>query len=72
MRYKIKAPDDSAYRNVLELLEADSEATVHLTSPRRRTVGTGELPDRLRSAVEQLGGEVLPDRQYDLETTRRL
>lgn len=66
MRYKIKTNNDSAYHEVLSMLEG--EATVFLTSPKRRLVSTGDLSSGLRRAVEKRGAKVVVDRQYQLES----
>lgn len=69
MRYKIKTQSDSAYRDVLAVL--DGRTKVFVTSPKRRMVSTGDLSGSLRTAVEARGGRIVADRQYDLERVRQ-
>jgi hypothetical protein len=64
-RYKIKAITDDSFRDLLELLEGRVRIFVRL--PRRRLLGTGEIPPRLRGEVEAHGGEISEDEQYTLE-----
>jgi hypothetical protein len=67
MRYKIKTETDTAFRDVLSLVEGQTK--VFLTAPKRHMLSTGELPNDLRNAVEARGGRIVVDRQYDLEQT---
>ena len=68
MRYKIRASDDDAYRDLLGLLEG--KVRIFVASPRRRMLGTGELPVEIRRAVRARGGTITKDYQYALELPR--
>jgi hypothetical protein len=67
MRYKVRAPSDDAYQALLQRLTEDDGVEVFVTSPRRRLIGTGELPEGSREEIEARGGEITEDVQYDLE-----
>lgn len=69
MRYKVRAPNDSAYRDLLSLLEGKVELFV--TSPRRLLIGTGELPESIRTLISSRGGEISEDHQYHVESSTR-
>jgi hypothetical protein len=67
MRYKVRAPDDAAYEELLRTLTEDEAVEVLLTSPRRRGIATGDLPEGSRRDIAAIGGEISEDVQYDLE-----
>jgi hypothetical protein len=67
MRYKVRAPDDQAYGELLRALTADEAVEVFAASPRRRVIGTGDLPEPARDEIREKGGEITEDVQYDLE-----
>ena len=67
MRYKVRAPDDAAYEKLLRTLNEDEAVEVLLTSPRRRLIATGDLPEGSRHDIAAMGGEISEDVQYDLE-----
>jgi hypothetical protein len=69
MRYKIRTQTDSAFQDVLSLVEG--KTSVFVTSPKRRLLSTGDLAPTLRTEVEQHGGRVVVDRRYDLERSGR-
>jgi hypothetical protein len=65
VRYKVRAPSDSTYRDFLSLLEG--KVQLFVTSARRRLIATGDLPDEYRTEIIAQGGEITEDRQYGLE-----
>jgi hypothetical protein len=67
MRYKVRAPSDDAFQALLQRLNEDDRVEVFVTSPRRRLIGTGDLPDGSREEIRARGGEITEDIQYDLE-----
>jgi hypothetical protein len=69
MRYKVRAPDDQAFRSLLHTLELDAGVEVFTSSPRRRVIATGDLPDPAREVIREQGGEITEDVQYDLEVS---
>jgi hypothetical protein len=67
MRYKVRAPDDASYQDLLgRLTEADA-VDVLLTSPRRRLIATGDLPQSWREEIQARGATISEDVQYDLD-----
>lgn len=67
MRYKVRAPDDASYEELLRSLTEDDAVEVLLTSQRRRLIATGDLPEGSRDEIRARGGEISEDVQYDLE-----
>lgn len=67
MRYKVRAPDDFAYHSLLRRLTEDDAVEVFVTSPRRRLIATGDLPEGPREEIRATGAEITEDIQYDLE-----
>jgi hypothetical protein len=67
MRYKVRAPDDRAYQELLSALTGDEQVEVFTSSARRRLIGTGDLPEPARERIREQGGEISEDVQYDLE-----
>lgn len=67
MRYKVRAPDDASFKELLRNLTEDDAVEVLLTSPRRRVIATGDLPAESRDEIRARGGEISEDVQYDLE-----
>lgn len=65
MRYKVKAQDAAAYRDILNALQG--RVPIYVASEKRHMLSVGPLPDDCRKAVLARGGEVMPDSQYDLE-----
>lgn len=68
MRYKVKAPDLSAYRQILSFL--DGRVRIFVASEKRYLLSTGDLPEACKKEIAARGGEVKPEAQYDLEVTR--
>jgi len=66
MRYRVKAPDLPAYRDLLELLNG-RRVPVFVASEKRRLLSVGDLPDEARMEIASKGAEITPDFQYDLE-----
>jgi hypothetical protein len=67
MRYKVRAPDQTAYEALLRRLNEDDAVEVFTASPRRRLIGTGDLTEASRREIRDRGGEITEDYQYDLE-----
>ena len=67
MRYKVRAPDDPAYEALLRALTDDEAVEVFAASPRRRVIGTGELPAPARAEIRARGGMISEDFRYELE-----
>lgn len=65
MRYKVKAPDESAYQELLVLLKRN--VPVYVASKRRKLLSTGDLWPSLREEITALGGRITVDHRYDLE-----
>lgn len=62
-RYKVRAPSDELYREVLLLL--DQQVPVFVASEKRRMVSTGEIPNTIMTRIRELGATVTPDFQYE-------
>jgi hypothetical protein len=65
VRYKVRATSDSSFTDLVGLLEKNGKLLS--ASPRRRLLGTADLSQEDRAAISERGGQVLEDRQYDLE-----
>lgn len=63
MRYKVKARDDFAYRDILSVLEG--RVPIFVASEKRRLLSTGDLSDDCRQEIVSRGGQVSLDSQYD-------
>jgi len=63
VRYKVKAKDDLAYRDILSALEG--RVPIFVASEKRRLLSTGDLPDDCRQEIVSRGGQVSLDFQYD-------
>ena len=68
MRYKVKAPDLPAYRDILAFL--DGRVPIFVVSETRHLLSTGDLSEDCRREIAARGGKVKPEAQYDLEATR--
>jgi hypothetical protein len=66
MRYKVRTPDLSAFRDVLAFLSG-RKVPVFVASEKRRLLSIGDLPDADRREITAKGAEVTPELQYDLE-----
>ena len=64
MRYKVRAKDRPAYWDLLRFLRRKPDTDVFVTSPRRRTIATGDLSEETREGILERGGEVDEDTQY--------
>jgi hypothetical protein len=67
MRYKVRAPDKTAFDALLGRLNEDDAVEVFTASPRRRLIATGDLSEASRREIHARGGEITEDYQYDLE-----
>jgi hypothetical protein len=65
VRYKVQAPDDSTYREVVNLLSG--RVHVFVASEKRRFLSTGDLPEDCLAEIAAKGAEVQPDIRYDME-----
>jgi|tagenome__1003787_1003787.scaffolds.fasta_scaffold19003517_2 hypothetical protein len=70
MRYKIRAHDEGSYQALVRHLTNDAAVEVLLTSPRRHFIATGDIPQASRQAIRDMGGEIVEDVQYDIESAR--
>jgi len=68
-RYKIKVPDEEAYRAVQEELIAHN-VQVFVASERRLLFSTGSIAQNIISLLREHGATVTEDFQYDLEARR--
>lgn len=68
MRYKVKAPDLPAYREILDLL--NGRVPIFVASEKRHLLSTGDLPKDCLEEISARGAEVKPEIQYDLEVKR--
>lgn len=68
MRYKVKAPDLPAYREILDLL--NGRVPIFVASEKRHLLSTGDLPKDCLEEISARGAEVKPETQYDLEVKR--
>lgn len=68
MRYKIKAPDLPAYREILDLL--NGRVPIFVASEKRHLLSTGDLPKDCLEEISARGAEVNPEIPYDLEVKR--
>jgi len=68
VRYKVKAPDLPAYREILEIL--DGRVPIFVASEKRHLLSTGDLPKDCLEEISARGAEVRPEIQYDLEGKR--
>jgi hypothetical protein len=69
MRYRIKAIDDGAYRELVDLLQG--HVPIFVSSPKRRMLSTGDIPVSIRHQVAAHGGRITVDHQYALDARRR-
>jgi hypothetical protein len=65
VRYKIKTGTDESYRELVELLRG--KVAIFVASPRRRMLGTGDIPVSLRQEVIAHGGRITKDQAYQFD-----
>lgn len=66
MRYKVRASDLTAYRDLLEFFSG-RRVPILVASEKRRLLAVEDLPDADLQEIADKGAEVTPDFQYDLE-----
>lgn len=66
MRYKVKAPSQSAFYAVRKALDA-AQAHIWLVSERRLFVATDDLAADVQRQLRDLGAVVSPDHQYNAD-----
>lgn len=62
----IIVPDMDLYSEVEAALR-DNQVRIFAASPKRGMLSTGPLPEDLTSFVQERGGSLTPEFQYDLE-----
>jgi hypothetical protein len=69
MRYRVKITDEDIYQEIEAALR-DNQVQVFAASPRRGLLSTDPLPEDLASFIQEHGGSVTPEFQYDMESGR--
>jgi len=69
MRYRLKIPDKDLYQEIEAALR-DNQVHIFAASPRRGLLSTEPLPEALASFIQEHGGSVTPEFQYDMESGR--
>jgi hypothetical protein len=67
MRYRLKIPDKDLYQEIEAALR-ENQVHVFAASPRRGLLSTDPLPEDLASFIQEHGGSVTPEFQYDIES----
>ena len=67
MRYRVKIADKDLYQEVKSALR-ENQVHVFAASEKRGLLSTDTLPEDLSSFIEEHGGSVTPEFQYDMET----
>ena len=65
VRYKVRAPSERLYHELLNLLAAS--VPVFVASEKRRVLSTGEIPNKILNNIKEMGATVTRDFQYDPE-----
>jgi hypothetical protein len=69
MRYRVKITDEDLYRKIEAALH-ENQVRVFAASPRRGLLSTDPLPEDLESFIQERGGSVTPEVQYDMESIK--
>jgi len=67
MRYRVKIADKDLYK-AIEATLRDNQVNVFAASEKRGLLSTDPLPEDLASFIEERGGSVTPEFQYDMES----
>jgi len=67
MRYRVKIADEKLYQEIEAALR-ENQVRVFAASPRRGLLSTDALPEDLESFIQEHGGSVTPEFQYDMES----
>jgi hypothetical protein len=65
MRYKVRAPNEAVYWELLNMLKG--RVRIFVASEKRHVVSTGEIPTGLLESIRARGGRVTEDYTYQLE-----
>jgi hypothetical protein len=69
MRYRLKITDKDLYQEIEAALR-ENQVHVFAASPSRGLLSTDPLPEDLASFIQEHGGSVTPEFQYDMESGR--
>jgi hypothetical protein len=69
MRYRVKIADKDLYPKI-EAAVRENQVHIYAASPRRGLLSTDTLPENLASFIQEHGGSVTPEYQYDMESVR--
>jgi hypothetical protein len=69
MRYRVKITDENLYQEIEAALR-ENQVRVFAASPRRGLLSTDALPEDLESFIQEHGGSVTPEFQYDMESKK--
>jgi hypothetical protein len=67
MRYRVKIADKDLFQEVKAALR-ENQVNVFAVSEKRGLLSTDPLPEDLASLIEERGGSVTPEFQYDMES----
>jgi hypothetical protein len=67
MRYRVKIADKDLYHEIEAALH-ENQVHIFVASPRRGLLSTEPLPEDLASFIQERGGSVTPEFQYDMES----
>jgi hypothetical protein len=69
VRYRVKIADEGLYRKI-EFALREKQVRIYAASRRRGLLSTDALPEDLESFIQERGGSVTPEFQYDMEWVR--
>jgi len=69
MRYRVKIANKEHYPEI-EAAVRENQVHIYAASPRRGLLSTDALPEDLASFIQEHGGRVTPEYQYDMESVR--
>jgi hypothetical protein len=67
MRYRVKIANKDLYAEI-EAAVRENQVHIYAASPRRGLLSTDTLPEDLASFIQERGGSVTPEFQYDMES----
>lgn len=63
-RYRIKVQEGASFEDVLKVARSATE--VFVTSEKRRTLSTGDIPEEIKGRLETMGARVTPEFRYEI------
>jgi hypothetical protein len=69
MRHRVKISDKDLYHEIEAALR-ENQVRIFAASPRRGLLSTEPLPEDLASFIQEHGGSVTPEYQYNMEPVR--